>query len=116
MGEQREWTAFEAMVNASDGRPFVKMTCGVGDELVFSTKMSPALCTALGLRGVQAAIEAERDAGFVACILDMGMEEQMAGMLLAGLRAHREQFDAATGSMAKLGGDDRTEMTDAPDG
>lgn len=118
-----EWTTFEAFVNAADGRPFVQMTSGLGDDPVFATKLSPAMATALGLRAIQAAIESERDAGFIAYLLEevavqMDIPEdthkQFAAMMLDGLRRHRQQFDAPTGSMASLGDDDSSELTDDP--
>src|SRR3954447_3112035 len=107
MSDQVETTVFEAFVSARDGRPFIQMTCAVGDELVFSTKMSPSVATALGLRAIQASIEAERDAGFISFLReDMGVEDKLVGAMLSGLRDHRQQFDAEAGSMHPLSGDD----------
>lgn len=127
MSDEREteWTVFEAKVNAPDGRPFVQMTCGLGDDPVFSIKLPPAVCTALGLRAVQASIEAERDAGLVAFLtgefadkmeLDEGDPSRrgFAAMMLDGMRRHREQFDAEAGSSRKLGPDDPSSITDDP--
>lgn len=121
--DRSEWTVFEAFVNAPDGRPFVQMTSGLGDNPVFAVKLSPAMATALGLRAIQAAIEAERDAGFVAYLREevgpeMKIEESdrkgFAAVMLNGLRRHRERFDAAEGSMASLGDDDPSSLTDDP--
>lgn len=118
-----EWTVFEAFVNAPDGRPFVQMTSGLGDNAVFATKLSPAQCTALGLRAIQAAIESERDAGFIAYLLNEVAEQmdipedthkQFAAMMLDGLRRHRTQFDAQSGSMADLFEGDPSKLTDDP--
>lgn len=118
-----EWTVFEAQVERGRGRPFVKLTSGLGDDAVFSTRQSPAVTTALGLRAIQAAIEAERDAGFIAWIvtefgpqLDLHGEdaERFAAMALDGLRRYRRQFDADAGSMAALFPDDPSELTDEP--
>lgn len=101
------------MVSANDGRPFVQMTCSLGDEPVFATKMPPAVATALGLRAIQSAIEAERDAGFVAfCRKVLELDDQAIGGMLMGLRDHRQQFDPAAGSMHPLSGDDPSSLTD----
>jgi hypothetical protein len=56
---QVETTTFAAFVNAPDGRPFVQMTCALDGEPVFAVKMSPAVCTALGLRAIQASFDAD---------------------------------------------------------
>lgn len=102
-----ESVVFEAMVSARDGRPFVKMTCSLKDGTpVFSTQFRPSLVTALGLRAVQAAIEAERDAGLVAFMREGGATDEQIGHMLVGLRTHREQFDPEEGTMRPLGGDD----------
>ncbi len=68
--------------------------------------MAPDVTTALGLRACQAAIEAERDAGFVAFLRSMGCGKAEVGGMLVGLREHREQFDAAAGTMRPLSPDD----------
>jgi hypothetical protein len=123
MAQETEWTIFEAQVSAGDGRPFVKMTCGLGDTPVFSTQLPPSVCTAMGLRAVQAAIEAERDAGLVAFLMDdfgprSGMHggdaQRLAAVMLDGLRRHRAQFDAAAGSTSRpLGPDDPSKLEGA---
>lgn len=107
-------TSFEAMVSASTGKPFVQLTCFVGDDPVFATKMSPDLATALGLRAIQSAIEAERDAGFIAFLRDsLGMtDDQQIGAMLSGMRDHRQQFDAEAGSMRPLSGDDPSKLSE----
>lgn len=109
-----ETTSFEAFVDARDGRPFVQMTCALDGVAVFSVKMSPAVTTALGLRAAQAAIEAERDAGFVGYLRSIAVDEQAIGVMLVGLRDHREQFDASEGSMVALSEDDPSEIDDDP--
>lgn len=111
-----EWTTMEAMVNAADLRPFVQITSGVGNDPAWASKLSPAVATALGLRALQAAIEAERDAALIVFIRDefgpqCGLDEQqslgMAGHFLEGLRRHRTQFDAMAGnSQTPLSEDD----------
>lgn len=101
-----ETIVFEAQVSGRDGRPFVKMTCSVGGRPVFSTQLAPSVATALGLRAVQSAIEAERDAGMVAFMRETGLEDKAVAMMLNGLREHRQQFDAAEGSMRPLADDD----------
>lgn len=120
MSAPSEWTTFEAMVSASTGKPFVQFTAGLGDEPVFSVKMPPSVVTAMGLRAIQSAIEAERDAGLVAYILErfgpqIGMEgdaaRALAAAFLSGMRQHREQFDAEAGTMRPLSGDDPSEAT-----
>lgn len=113
MSNQTEITVFEAFVSANNGKPFVQMTCSLGKTPVFSIKMSPAVATALGLRAIQAAIEAERDAGFIGFVRDgLQMDNRAAGMMLGGLREHRAQFDAAAGSMQPLSDDDPTSMSE----
>ena len=121
MSEGTESTVFEAMVSASSGQAFVQMTCALNEEAVFAVKLSPAVATALGLRAIQAAIEAERDAGLVAFVYDelaaqMGLESRrevdgLVGMLLVGLREHRAQFDSEAGSMRPLSGDDPSSLS-----
>jgi hypothetical protein len=116
--EKAEWTTFEAHVSGTTGRPFVTMTCGVGDDISWQTKMPPSVCTALGLRALQAAIESERDAGFVAYVTGEVYKGRpdapaAAGLLLQGLRNHREQFDADAGSMRPLAPDDPSSIGDA---
>jgi len=113
MADPVESTTFEAFVSASTGKPFVQMTCSLGDEQVFATKMSPDICTALGLRAIQAAIESERDAGFVDFVRNgMEMDDRAIGFMLSGLRAHRQQFDPDAGSMRPLSGDDPSSVSD----
>jgi hypothetical protein len=108
-----ETITFEAQVSARDGRPFVKMTCTLANgEPVFATQLRPSMVTALGLRAIQSAIEAERDAGMVAFMHDAGIDDQGIGVMLTGLREHRQQFDAEEGSMRPLAGDDPSEVTD----
>lgn len=114
-----ETVVFEAMVSASTGRPFVQMTCELDGTPVFAAKMAPSVAVATGLRAIQSAIEAERDAGMVAFVMEevapeMDVAEDaragLAGMFLSGMRAYREQFDARAGSTrAKLSDDDPTE-------
>lgn len=101
-----ETMVFEAFVNAPDGRPFVQMTCALDGVPVFAAKLSPDVVTALGLRAIQSAIEAERDAGFIAFLNSLGADDEHIGAMLTGLRDHRVQFDAAAGSMRPLSGDD----------
>ena len=111
MSNPQESTTFEAMVSARDGRPFVQMTCSLGDNPVFAVKMSPDVITALGLRAIQAAIEAERDAGFVDFMRkDLRAGDPEIGAMLSGLRDHRRQFDAEAGSMRPLSGDDPSSL------
>jgi hypothetical protein len=113
MSEPLETTVFEAFVSASTGKPFIQMTCAYGDNEVFVSKMRPSVATALGLRAIQAAIEAERDAGFVKFVRDgMDMDDRAAGMMLSGLREFRQQFDAEEGSMRPLSGDDPSSLRD----
>ena len=112
MSAAGESIVFEAQVSARDGRPFVKMTCSVEGQPVFATQLRPSMATALGLRGVQAAIEAERDAGLIAFLRDeLGVPNETLGAVIVGMRDNREQFDATEGSMRPLAGDDPTEVT-----
>jgi hypothetical protein len=103
MGEQTHTTTFEAFVSAKNGKPFVQMTCSIGDKQVFQVNMPPDVVTALGLRALQAGIEAERDAGFVKFLREgMEMDPVAVGYMLSGLRDYRQQFDADAGSMRPL--------------
>jgi hypothetical protein len=102
---------FEAQVSARDGRPFVKMTCSIDGQPVFATQLRPSMATALGLRGVQAAIEAERDAGLIAFLRTLDIGDDQVNGLLIGLRDHRQQFDAVEGSTRPLSDDDPTEVS-----
>jgi hypothetical protein len=105
--EETENIVFEAMVSARDRKPFVQMTCYLKDgSPVFATQFRPSVATALGLRAVQAAIEAERDAGLIAFMYENGAEDKDVAMMLTGLRQHREQFDPEEGSMRALSDDD----------
>ena len=111
--EHNETTVFHGMVSARDGRPFVQMTCELDGAPVFAVNLSPARCTALGLRALQAAIEAERDAGLIAFLRTIGGEDDaaMIAAMLVGLREHREQFDPDLGSMRPRDDDDDSEVT-----
>lgn len=102
---------FEAQVSARDGRPFVKMTCLLDGVPVFATQMRPSMATALGLRGVQSAIEAERDAALIRFFRDAGMDDAGVNCVLVGLRSSREQFDPDEGSTRPLSDDDPTEVS-----
>lgn len=116
MSDPIETTVFEGLVSASEGKPFIQMTCAVGDKTVFSIKMPPSVATALGLRAIQASIEAERDAGFISFLRgDMEADDRIIGAMLSGLRDHRQQFDAEAGSMHPLSDDDPSSLQDKPE-
>lgn len=111
MSEPAETVVFEAFVNAKDRKPYVQMTCALGDNPVFAIKMPPDIATALGLRAIQAAIESERDAGFISFMLEgLETDDQTASGMLAGLREYRRQFDAKAGSMRPLSDDDSSSL------
>lgn len=111
MSEPEETVVFEAFVNASDRRPFVQMTCALSGTPVFAIKMPPDIATALGLRAIQAAIESERDAGFISFMLEgLESDDQTASGMLAGLREYRKQFDAQAGTMRPLSDDDSSSL------
>lgn len=109
---------FEGMVSGISGKPFVKLTVRKGARLVYEVKFDPATVTALGLRAVQAAIEAERDAGFVAFLaaespVGLGLSTEASRHMLRGLRDHREQFDSDIGAVsARISENDRTKVSD----
>ncbi len=119
-GDKEEWTTFEGLVNVGDKQPFCMMKCGLGKDPVFAMKMAPATMLAMGVRAIQAALEAERDAGLIAYVEgefsdDVGLPQGdtrigIAGAMLDGMRRHREQFDPEAGSMRKLGPDDPSEL------
>lgn len=76
----------------SQGKPFVAIILD-GKEL---GQLDPDTCQQLGLRAIQAGIEAERDAGFFKFmrVLDPSPDGlQAAGAMLHGLREHRAQYD-----------------------
>lgn len=121
MPEGLETVTFEAMVSAGTGKPFVRMTAALDGEPVFAMNMPPSVCTAMGLRAVQAAIEGERDAGMIAFMFEdfaprLGVEgdeaKGLVNVLLTGMREHRQQFDAEAGSMRKLADDDPSDLTE----
>lgn len=106
-----ESTTFEAFVSASTGKPFIEMTCSINDKVVFTCKMSPALATALGLRAIQSAIEAERDSGFIKFLRDqLELSDEGIAAMLSGMRDYRQQFDAEAGSMRPLSVDDKSRV------
>lgn len=80
---------------------------------MFATQLPPDIVTALGLRAIQAAIEAERDAGLIAFMREGGATDGQVSAMLVGLREHRQQFDAEAGTMRPLGPDDPSEVSDA---
>lgn len=111
MSDQMHTTTFEAFVSAKTGNPFIQLTCSVGDKEVFQVNLSPDVATALGLRALQSAIEAERDAGFIKFLRDeMGVEDRLIGPMLSGMREYRQQFDADAGSMRKLSDEDLSSL------
>jgi hypothetical protein len=107
-----ETIVFEAQVSARDGRPFVKMTCTLADGTpVFAAQFLPSVVTALGLRAIQSAIEAERDAGLIAFLQSLEMPGEAVNGMLVGLRDHREQFDADSGTMRPIADDDPSSLS-----
>lgn len=112
--EPSESIIFSGGVSMFDGKPFVELQIIRDGEHVFATRFRPSLCTALGLRAVQAAIEAERDAGLIAYFRGVGMDDQAISTILVGLRTHRDQFDAEEGTMRRLSPDDPSGL-ESPD-
>lgn len=107
-----ETIIFDAQVSARDGRPFVKMTCSLADgSPVFAARFPPSIVTALGLRAIQSAIEAERDAGLIAFVRSTGAPDGIVNAMLTGMREHREQFDAEAGTMRPLSDDDPSSLS-----
>lgn len=75
-----------------EGKPFVALL--IDGET--KGQLTPGEAQQLGLRIIQSAIEAERDAGFLKFMLDMDDSKQgkvMAGGMLQGLREFRQQWD-----------------------
>lgn len=70
------------------GKPFVKMTWG--DE---EGQLTPGESVNMGIRCIQAAIEAERDAAVVNGMRERGMEDEVINGLLLMLRDSRGQVD-----------------------
>lgn len=76
------------------GKPFVGTF--VNDEPF--GQLSPAEGYALGIRAISAAIEAERDAGLVAYLKDVGgMDDEEIAAIIVGMREHRQQYDPPEG-------------------
>lgn len=76
-----------------EGKPFVAVTYTDSDgKVVAEGQLSPAGCLALGIRTIQSAIEAERDAGLVLFFKEAGFEDNAIGALLTGMREHRQQW------------------------
>jgi hypothetical protein len=73
-----------------DGKPFVILLID-GEQ---KGQLTPAEAVAHGTRAIQAAIEAERDAGFVEFWREeMGRSEEETSALILGMREHRSQSD-----------------------
>lgn len=89
----------EGLVSKTTGLGFMQLTCWTaGEEGFWQTKMPCAVGTAMGLRIIQASIEAERDAGMVAYLRDCAFDDPQVSAMLLGMREHREQFDPELGS------------------
>ena len=76
----------EAGVAADGGHPFVAMRWGSE-----SGQLTPGEAAAFGMRVIESAIEAERDAGFVAFFREAEYEDGTINALLGELRRHRQQ-------------------------
>lgn len=77
-----------------EGKAFVKTEID-GDDL---GQLSPAAATMMGIQFIQAAIEAERDAGMLAFLMSdegPGFEPEAAAVFLQEMRKRRDQFDPA---------------------
>ena len=114
---------FEGLVSAKSGKPFVRMTHSDGEQEIVS-QFECDVVTAMGLRAIQAAIEAERDAGLVAWVMqEFGNQLELpeddrpglANIVLDGMRRFRDQFDPAAGSMRPISLGDTSQFTDAPE-
>jgi len=82
---------FAAGVSGTTREPFVHVTWG--NE---KGQLTPAEAMQHGIRAIQAAIEAERDAGFIDWAMSSDgphLELPHAAAMLAGLRDHRSQAD-----------------------
>lgn len=80
------------------GKPFVQITarCAVSGKSSHEHKgqVDPAEAIQLGLRLIQAAIEAERDAGTLKFLTtEAEFDLPHAGVLIEGMRRNRQQFD-----------------------
>jgi hypothetical protein len=73
-----------------ESKPFVIVVVN-GEQFGQLTPRDAAL---MGLRAMEASIEAERDAGFYAYAQEiLGLTPEEAGHMLAGVREHREQWE-----------------------
>ena len=78
----------------AEGKPFVATF--VNDQPL--GQLTPAEAIALGTRAIQSAIEAERDAGLIRFLKKDGkLDDQAIGVLIVGMREHREQWDSKEG-------------------
>lgn len=77
-----------------EGKPFVAtyVTDGNGDKIA-EGQMTPSESIALGVRSIQAAIEAERDSGMVRWLRETGAEDEVIGGMIVGMRRHRDTAD-----------------------
>jgi hypothetical protein len=77
-----------------EGKPFVATYV---DDRPFG-QLSPKEAVALGIRAISAAIEAERDAGLIRFLKSDGkLDDHAIGILITGMRDHREQYDPPEG-------------------
>lgn len=76
----------EAGVAAEGGHPFIKLAWGEQ-----AGQLTPGEAAAFGLRVIEAAIEAERDAGLVKFFRDAHYEDELIGGLLLAMRENRQQ-------------------------
>lgn len=82
------YVAFQGCVRR-DGKPFVKVTI---DDDDFG-QLTPAEALNMGIRAIQASIEAERDAATILGLKSAGMDEQSRAAFLVMVREHRGQVD-----------------------
>lgn len=81
-----------------DGKPFVITQYeDTEGNVIAQGQLTPAQAISGGLRQIQAAIEAERDAGMLAYLTEMGMEKEAIAALISGMRDHRQQYDPPHG-------------------
>lgn len=73
----------------AEGKPFVVTLV---DGAKFG-QLTPSEAIAMGVRCIQSAIEAERDAGTVAFFREQGMGDREIAGFLHGMRAHRQQSE-----------------------
>jgi hypothetical protein len=85
----------ESGVSAFDGKPFVNVILKRRDGRSQSMQVRPNKSRELAIMLFEGAVEAERDAALVSGADEIGLDKELAGMLLAMIRDQREKWEDA---------------------